>query len=164
MDDPNEDYSVAYDMVFNKMPGMNEVAQKNTMGKILNDYRRYFKGEFDFVPETFLFPEEEARFKAHFKKHKGVYIAKPSTGGGGDGIRLISSLADLPNANNLSHKEFVLQKYIDDPLLIDNKKFDLRLYVLVASLDPLVFYLNDEGLARFCTQEYQQPDCKNIRN
>ena len=49
-------------------------------------------------------------------------------------------------------------------MLIDKKKFDLRLYVLITSLDPFIVYLNDEGLGRFCTEEYQKPTNQNLRN
>lgn len=49
-------------------------------------------------------------------------------------------------------------------MLLDKKKFDLRLYVLITSLDPFIVYLNDEGLARFCTEDYQKPTNENLRN
>lgn len=38
--------------------------------------------------------------------------------------------------------------------MIDKRKYDLRLYVLVTSYDPLMIYIYDEGLTRFATQEY----------
>ena len=57
-----------------------------------------------------------------------------------------------------------MQRYIENPYLIDKKKFDLRLYVVIKGVDPLQAYLCDEGLARFCTANYAKPDHINIKN
>lgn len=45
------------------------------------------------------------------------------------------------------------------PYLLDRKKFDFRFYLLIASLDPLYLFIYKEGIARFCSQDFQIP-CK----
>jgi tubulin polyglutamylase TTLL11 len=57
-----------------------------------------------------------------------------------------------------------VQRYVENPLVIDRKKFDCRLYVVIKGVDPVEAYLADEGLARFCTQNYRKPDAANIKN
>ena len=57
----------------------------------------------------------------------------------------------------------VVAKYIDNPLLVNGHKWDLRLYVSVTSYDPLVIYLYEEGLVRFATVRYDSTG-KNLWN
>ena len=46
----------------------------------------------------------------------------------------------------------MVQRYKHKPYLIDGLKFDLRIYVLVAGIDPLRIFVYEEGLARFATE------------
>ena len=45
-------------------------------------------------------------------------------------------------------------RYIAKPYLINQTKFDLRLYVLITSINPLRIYLYDDGLVRFASKPY----------
>ena len=48
------------------------------------------------------------------------------------------------------------QYYIANPLLLDkNNKFDFRIYMLVASVDPLVVFYHD-GFLRVSLQSYDK--------
>ena len=47
-----------------------------------------------------------------------------------------------------------LQRYITNPYLIRRCKFDLRVYVLATSLEPLKVYIYEEGLVRFAVNEF----------
>ncbi|CCW67184.1 unnamed protein product [Phytomonas sp. Hart1] len=49
---------------------------------------------------------------------------------------------------------FLVQEYIEDPYLVYGYKFDLRLYVVLTSYEPVRIYLYKEGLVRFATSPY----------
>jgi len=59
---------------------------------------------------------------------------------------------------------YVVQEYIERPLLIDKMKFDLRLYVLLLGVDPLRIFLFKDGLARLATTPYSKPTENNMNN
>lgn len=48
------------------------------------------------------------------------------------------------------------------PFLIDGLKFDMRVYVLITSCDPLRIFMYEEGLARFATTPYMEPSHNNL--
>ena len=58
-------------------------------------------------------------------------------------------------------ESYVVQKYINNPLLIGGKKFDLRIYCLVTSFAPLTVYFYRNGFARFTHHRYDNQDLTN---
>ena len=53
---------------------------------------------------------------------------------------------------------------MQNPLLIEETKFDFRIYVLIKSLSPLKVYVYEEGLCRLATVPYQKPTPENWSN
>lgn len=45
--------------------------------------------------------------------------------------------------------DHVVQRRLDRPLLVDGMRHEIRLYLVIASVDPLIVFLNEEGLVTF---------------
>ena len=58
----------------------------------------------------------------------------------------------------------MVQEYVVKPYLIDDLKFDLRIYVLLYGVNPLRIFIHEMGIARFATEEYQVPKNSNMDN
>lgn len=63
-----------------------------------------------------------------------TYIVKPSAGAMGRGIFMAQTERDVELSELTTS---VAQLYISEPLLLSGLKFDLRIYVLITSVDPL---------------------------
>ena len=61
-----------------------------------------------------------------------------------------------------STEHIIVQEYIDKPFLVDGFKCDMRIYVLVTSVDPLRIFLFNDGLLRLSTERYLVPTDNNL--
>jgi len=67
--------------------------------------------------------------------------------------------------NNAKHrngdlKSFIIQKYIERPLLYQRRKFDIRCFMLLTSINGyLKAYFYEEGYVRTSSNEY---NCRNF--
>lgn len=59
---------------------------------------------------------------------------------------------------------YIVQDYLDKPHLVDDLKYDLRIYVLLYGINPMRVYIHDQGIARFATEPYIAPKASNIDN
>jgi tubulin polyglutamylase TTLL5 len=109
---------------------------------------------FRILPETFVIPRDYAAFatlsvQLREVDPEQVWIVKPAALSRGRGIYLINNFTELSY-----NESMVVQRYIKNPLLIDGFKFDLRIYVLVTSFQPLEVFLYKEGFARFASEPF----------
>ena len=87
-----------------------------------------------------------------------MWIVKPANLSRGRGIYIVDNISEV-NVEELS----IISRYISNPLLINGHKFDLRIYVVVTSYEPLRVYVFKEGLARFASESYSTKFNKNNR-
>ncbi|XP_050438880.1 tubulin polyglutamylase TTLL5 isoform X2 [Adelges cooleyi] len=138
----------------NHFPRSCELTRKDKLYKNIElmSHRNGIK-HFSFVPETYIMPKDYNRFITNQYRHRGLWIVKPFDLSRGRGITII----DYP-FNDVQQQclkdNVVVAKYLDNPLLVNGYKWDLRLYVLVTSFNPLIIYLYEEGLVRFATVKY----------
>ncbi|XP_011872483.1 PREDICTED: tubulin polyglutamylase TTLL13-like isoform X2 [Vollenhovia emeryi] len=144
----------------NHFPGMTEICRKDLLARNLNRMQKLFPKDYNFFPKTWCFPADHGDATAYAKTRKSrTFILKPDMGCQGRGIYLTKHIKDIKPTERL-----ICQVYIARPFLIDGYKFDLRIYALITSCDPLRIYVYNEGLARFATSKYKEPAGHNISN
>ena len=147
----------------NKIPGMDYICFKSTTIHAMNQMQRLFPQLYTFIPQSFLLPHQLGdlqRFHAKLQSRSRkpiTWIVKPRNECCGHGIRLIQHLYEL----QMKTEPVVVQRYIS-PYLLEGYKFDFRFYLLISSLAPYTVFLYREGLARFCTHKYVEPNPSNL--
>lgn len=117
----------------NHFSGMYEICRKDLLARNLIYMQKFHPNQYDFFPTTWIFPYDFSAAQDYARAHpNSIFILKPVTGSMGRGIEITKSLKDA-----MRHERIVCQLYIKEPLLLDGYKFDLRVYALVASIQPL---------------------------
>ncbi|XP_023160700.2 tubulin polyglutamylase TTLL4 isoform X2 [Drosophila hydei] len=137
----------------NHLPGSFRIGRKDSCWKNLQrQMRKHSNREFGFMPRTYVIPNDLCALRKRWPKYaqrNTKWIIKPPASARGAGIRVVHRWGQIPKRRPL-----IVQKYIERPLLINGSKFDLRLYVLVTSVNPLRVFMYHNGLARFASVKY----------
>ena len=93
------------------------------------------------------------RFKEKEKKQENnSWILKPINGSRSFGHVITNNLDCI--VRHIETSPRLIQKYVTNPFLLDNKKIDLRYWVVVRSFSPLELYLHKYTYARIATNDY----------
>ena len=143
------------------------LGRKDNLYKHFKYYKRLFPEMFNYAPATYILPVDGPDFEYEYKKNKkALWIVKPVNLSRGRGIHLLRGENEFKSlykkSTQLTLPQYLISKYIDKPHILNNKKYDLRIYVLVASFTPLRIYLYNNGLVRFATEDYKRGDLDNV--
>eukprot|EP00937_MAST-01D_sp_MAST-1D-sp2_P000229 g229.t1 len=150
----------------NHFPNMRTLASKIHLARCLERLRRTLPADMGFVPRSWVLPTDFDSLRQQFangagRRAKGgrTFIVKPDRGACGRGIRLTRTLNSIPVA---AQRGAVAQHYIARPLVHPDTgaKMDLRLFVLVMSVDPLRVYVYREGLVRVAAEPYHDSQAR----
>eukprot|EP00495_Collosphaeridae_sp_1-RS-2012_P008179 TRINITY_DN8106_c0_g1_i1.p1 TRINITY_DN8106_c0_g1~~TRINITY_DN8106_c0_g1_i1.p1 ORF type:complete len:132 (+),score=7.75 TRINITY_DN8106_c0_g1_i1:609-1004(+) len=79
----------------NHFPLLNQACQKHHLAHNLNLFQRLYPNDYNYIPHTWILPEDFEDFKASHTKSR-TYILKPSIGQQGDGIYLAKTMGRWP--------------------------------------------------------------------
>ena len=147
----------------NRLPNNFHICNKKSLFKNLKD----FYGEknidvFSKIPLTFhveqgLSDPAMAIFIDQFKENS-MWIIKPGEcTNRGNGIKVSNELQEIKEiiSSGSSGRTYIVQKYIEKPLLINKRKFDIRCYALVTCVNGILqAYFYREGYLRTASKEF----------
>ncbi|KAL3133737.1 hypothetical protein ABBQ32_008226 [Trebouxia sp. C0010 RCD-2024] len=129
--------------IVNQVEGHSEICTKTRLAENLRRYANEQKLDCCWVPETFVVSAgyNEGGKLNLFKKcyntlqdlEGPVWIVKPASRNRGNGIQVFGSFQDIESHLKAAKtgSQWVVQKYIEKPLLIGGRKFDIRSYCLI---------------------------------
>eukprot|EP00347_Sterkiella_histriomuscorum_P013320 403365167 len=106
--------------------------------------------------KTIIYHEKLQQILNQYKTIDGfsnVWVVKPSYNARGLGIYCANKLKDIIQQGKKSQSKIV-QKYIENPYLVNKKKFDIRQWVLVTSWEPLDVYIFQSAYLKICGSEF----------
>ena len=131
-----------------------QITKKDNLYKNYLKLKSKFPDDFNYLPKTYILPRQKKLVYEKFKNYKptlkNLWLIKPSYSDQGRGIRILKSIKDLKKYHSC-----IITKYLSKPNLVNGKKYDLRMYILVSSINPLIIYLYNDGLVRVATENYK---------
>lgn len=150
-------------VIHNRLANNISICNKKSLFKNLKEYyEKLGINPFEKIPLTFHIEKgiEDESFQHFLKTYKegSVWIIKPGEGTNrGNGIKVLNDLQEIKETINSSSgsRTYIVQKYIENPLLVNRRKFDIRCYALVTCINgTLQAYFYREGYLRTTSKEF----------
>lgn len=91
-----------------------------------------------------------------------LWILKPAGLSRGRGIEVHNKFETILNKiENKRKLQWVVQKYIENPLLVKNRKFDIRQWIIITDWNPLTIWFYEDCYIRFAGQDYSKTNLED---
>ena len=141
-----------YQKIFPLISYLSIAKKDNLVFNYLKLKNKYSK-DFNYLPQTYIIPKDRNYLMKQFKNYTvnldNLWLIKPTLGDQGRGIHLLESINDI-----IKCRSCIITKYISNPDLVNGKKYDIRMYLLVTNINPLIIYIYNDGLVRVATENY----------
>lgn len=149
------DYLVAFSMKYDFFR-YNILDDKYSLASLIAAYQRQQNLDpWAYHPETYLLPEEADLHCEAAKSNLGSHwIIKARNLSGGQGAHVVKGpVKETQTADRIA------QRYITEPYLLEGRKFNLRIYFVIVSTDPLEVHLWRDGVVFIAPQPFSlKPD------
>ncbi|XP_075223063.1 tubulin tyrosine ligase-like 15 [Lycorma delicatula] len=109
-----------------------------------------------FVPKAFKIPQQNKQLMDYASKNSHKMFVQKGNDHRGIKIEKIEKL-------DLKQNDSFVQEFVDNPLLVDGHKFDIGVYTIITSIDPLIVYIyNGDILFRYCPEKYYPFDPNKV--
>lgn len=142
--------------LFNHVPFSMNICRKKLLIELLYKnthlYKYYPYSFFDNVKTNL------QKYKKYMTNNLGdkLWIVKPSKGTGGEGIKFVK----IDELKTYDGTDFIIQKYIEHPLLLNGYKFDFRVYVIFTPNKQL--YVHSYYEVKFTHSKYDVNDISSM--
>lgn len=152
----------------NHIPGNSCLTIKSSLYRTVSSMRERVSEQFgpqsdavsrlSFLPDVYVMPEDyHALQQAALDDPASHWILKPANASRGRGIRVLTDVATAP-----AQAPWMVQRYLERPHTMRQRKYVLRLYVLISSIEPLRVYLYRQGFAKLASEPYDVNDAENL--
>ena len=136
------------------------IDDKYDLSRLISAHQiRHGLDPWDYHPETYRLPAEtDALTHAHGSNPGIHWIVKARNLSGGQAAQVVTDPYESGAAEGR-----IVQRYISNPYLLEDRKFNLRVYFVITSLDPLEVRLWNDGIVFIAPQPFSL-DPKDLSN
>ncbi|CAD0197651.1 unnamed protein product [Chrysodeixis includens] len=137
---------LAPDQLVNHFPASSYISVKSILATMPSKY----------IPKAFTFPKDKRNFLEYAKNNpKAMFVEKNNH----HRHVLLKNVSDI----DLKNTTKFVQEYMQNPFLVDGHKFDIGIYVVITSVNPLrVYWYKGDAIFRYCPAKYHPFDAGNL--